>query len=215
MCIAPSITDKAVSPVNLYGATKLCAEKLFVQGNAYSGDAGTKFSCARYGNVLASRGSVIPLFKEQYDSDGVVTVTDKRMTRFWISLQQGVEFVLKCLQDMCGGEIYVKKIPSMRVTDLAKVIAPKAEHELVGVRPGEKIHEQMISAEDAFFTYEYPEHYKILPQINDWGVDEKRIRNGIKVPDGFIYTSDTNTQWMSDEELRTWINANKNEIGKI
>ena len=146
---------------------------------------------------------------------GVLPITDDRMTRFMISLEDGVELVWHAFEDMVGGEIYVKKIPSMKMVDLARVIAPEARQEIVGIRPGEKLHEQMIGAEDAFYTYEYPEHYKILPQINDWGSDQKRIKDGIKVPDGFTYASDTNPEWMTDDELRGWMNANSDQIGKI
>lgn len=207
-------TDKASSPVNLYGATKLASDKLFVAGNHYAGGKGTRFSVVRYGNVMGSRGSVIPFFMSIKES-GVLPITDERMTRFMISLEQGVELVWHAFEDMEGGEIYVKKIPSMKVTDLANVIAPEAKHELVGIRPGEKLHEQMIGAEDAFFTYEYPEHYKILPQINNWDKDTNRIKDGRKVEEGFVYASDNNTEWMSDEDLRTWIDNNREKIGSI
>lgn len=207
-------TDKASSPINLYGATKLASDKLFVAGNHYSGGKGTRFSVVRYGNVMGSRGSVIPFFMSLKDK-GVLPITDRRMTRFMISLEQGVELVWHAFEDMIGGEIYVKKIPSMKVTDLARIVAPEAEHELVGIRPGEKLHEQMIGLEDAYFTYEYPEHYKILPQINHWSEDPKRIKDGIKVPEGFVYASDNNTDWMSDAELNAWIDANREKIGVI
>lgn len=204
-------TDKASSPINLYGATKLTSDKLFVAGNHYSGAQRTRFSVVRYGNVMGSRGSVIPFFMSIKDN-GVLPITDERMTRFMISLEQGVELVWHAFEDMEGGEIYVKKIPSMKVTDLARVIAPEAKQEIVGIRPGEKLHEQMIGAEDSYFTYEYPEHYKILPQINNWHQDAKRIKDGKKVPEGFVYSSDNNTEWMSDTELKTWINLNYNKI---
>lgn len=207
-------TDKASSPINLYGATKLASDKLFVAGNSYSGDHGTRFSVVRYGNVMGSRGSVIPFFMSIKDK-GVLPITDPRMTRFMISLEHGVELVWHAFEDMEGGEIYVKKIPSMKVTDLARVIAPDAIQEMVGIRPGEKLHEQMISPEDSYTTYEYPEHFKILPVINDWGTCGDRIKDGKKVPEGFIYSSDNNTEWMSDDQLRVWIDANREKIGSI
>jgi len=205
-------TDKASSPINLYGATKLASDKLFVAGNHYAGGKGTRFSVVRYGNVMGSRGSVIPFFMS-LKSKGVLPITDERMTRFMISLEQGVELVWHAFEDMVGGEIYVKKIPSMKITDLARVIAPEARQEMVGIRPGEKLHEQMISAEDSYSTYEYPEHYKILPQINSWDKDANRIKNGRKVPEGFVYSSDNNTEWMRDDELQVWMDANHEKIG--
>lgn len=207
-------TDKASSPINLYGSTKLASDKLFVAGNHYAGGNGTRFSVVRYGNVMGSRGSVIPFFMSIKDK-GVLPITDDRMTRFMISLEQGVELVWHAFEDMVGGEIYVKKIPSMKVTDLASVVAPEAKQEVVGIRPGEKLHEQMIGAEDAYFTYEYPEHYKILPQINNWDKDANRIKDGKKVPEGFVYASDNNAEWMSDAELQAWIDANREKIGSI
>ena len=172
-------TDKASSPVNLYGATKLASDKLFVAGNAYSGEHGTRFSVVRYGNVMGSRGSVIPYFLSIKDS-GVLTITDPRMTRFMISLEQGVELVWHAFEDMVGGEIYVKKIPSMTMLDLATAVSATAEQKIIGIRPGEKLHEQMISAEDSFHTYEYPEHFKILPAINGWDETPERIKDGVK-----------------------------------
>ncbi|MDX3895324.1 UDP-N-acetylglucosamine 4,6-dehydratase (inverting) [Pusillimonas sp.] len=207
-------TDKASSPINLYGATKLASDKLFVAGNAYSGEHGTRFSVVRYGNVMGSRGSVIPFFMSIKDR-GVLPITDSRMTRFMISLEQGVELVWHAFDDMEGGEIYVKKIPSMKVTDLASVVAPEARQEIVGIRPGEKLHEQMIGAEDAFYTYEYPEHFKILPAINGWCDSPARIKDGKKVPEGFVYASDNNPEWMQGEELSHWIEANREKIGRI
>jgi len=207
-------TDKASSPINLYGATKLASDKLFVAGNSYSGANATRFAVVRYGNVMGSRGSVIPFFMSIRDK-GMLPITDERMTRFMISLEQGVELVWHAFEDMEGGEIYVKKIPSMKVTDLARVVAPEAKLEMVGIRPGEKLHEQMIGAEDSHFTYEYDEHFKILPNINNWGNCEKRIKNGKKVEEGFIYSSDNNAEWMSDAELQTWIDRHYSEIGKI
>jgi len=208
-------TDKASSPVNLYGATKLASDKVFVASNSsYVGYHQTSFAVVRYGNVMGSRGSVIPFFMSIKDS-GKLPITDPRMTRFMITLEQSVELVWQAFEDMVGGEIYVKKIPSMKVTDVAHVIAPDAQQEIVGIRPGEKLHEQMIGAEDSYYTYEYPEYYKILPQINSWANDTKRIKNGVKVPEGFIYTSDSNQVWMTDIDLQEWIDANKASIGKI
>tara|TARA_R110000764_G_scaffold231797_3_gene323660 strand:+ start:2786 stop:3784 length:999 start_codon:yes stop_codon:yes gene_type:complete len=207
-------TDKASSPINLYGATKLASDKLFVSGNAYAGEHVTRFSVVRYGNVMGSRGSVIPFFMSIKDQ-GVLPVTDERMTRFMISLEEGVDLVWHAFEDMVGGEIYVKKIPSMKVTDLARVVAPEARQEIIGIRPGEKLHEQMISAEDSYYTYEYPEHFKILPVINGWGETPARIKDGKKVEEGFVYSSDNNTQWMSDAELQGWIDANREKIGSI
>ncbi|MBQ5963379.1 UDP-N-acetylglucosamine 4,6-dehydratase (inverting) [Massilia sp. ZL223] len=207
-------TDKASSPINLYGATKLASDKLFVAGNSYAGGHDTRFGVVRYGNVMGSRGSVIPFFMSIKDQ-GVLPITDERMTRFMISLEQGVELVWHAFEDMQGGEIYVKKIPSMKVTDVAAAVAPDAKHEIIGIRPGEKLHEQMISAEDAYYTYEYPEHFKILPVINNWSSDASRIKDGKKVPEGFVYSSDNNNEWMSVEELRTWIDINRAKIGSI
>lgn len=207
-------TDKASSPVNLYGATKLASDKLFIAGNAYSGEHGTRFAVVRYGNVMGSRGSVIPYFLSIKDS-GVLTITDTRMTRFMISLEQGVELVWHAFDDMVGGEIYVKKIPSIHMTDLATAIAPECEQKIIGIRAGEKLHEQMISSEDSFHTYEYPEHYKILPAINDWDVSPERIKGGKKVPEGFVYASNNNSDWMTIEQLRAWIHENQHKIGKI
>ncbi|NBR88437.1 MAG: UDP-N-acetylglucosamine 4,6-dehydratase (inverting) [Rhodobacteraceae bacterium] len=207
-------TDKASSPINLYGASKLASDKLFVAGNAYSGEHGTRFSVVRYGNVMGSRGSVIPFFLSIKDS-GVLPVTDPRMTRFMISLEQGVELVWHAFEDMIGGEIYVKKIPSMKVTDIASVVAPEAEQKIVGIRPGEKLHEQMIGVEDAPFTYEYGDYFKILPAINDWATDQSRIKLGKPVPDNFQYASDNNPEWMPQGELAQWISSNLEKIGSI
>ncbi|MFC4216391.1 UDP-N-acetylglucosamine 4,6-dehydratase (inverting) [Pseudophaeobacter arcticus] len=207
-------TDKASSPINLYGATKLASDKLFVAGNAYSGEHGTQFAVVRYGNVMGSRGSVIPFFMSIRDT-GELPITDTRMTRFMISLEQGVELVWHAFADMEGGEIYVKKIPSMNVTDVARVVAPEARQKVIGIRPGEKIHEQMVGEEDAFFTYEYAEHFKILPQINEWSTSPERIKDGQRVPEGFVYSSGNNTEWMSDAELQAWIDSNEGKIGKI
>lgn len=207
-------TDKASSPINLYGATKLASDKLFVAGNSYSGEHGTRFSVVRYGNVMGSRGSVIPFFLSLKET-GVLPITDERMTRFMISLEEGVELVWHAFDDMEGGEIYVKKIPSMKVVDLARVVAPEARHEIVGIRPGEKLHEQMIGAEDAFYTYEYPDYYKILPMINGWCDSPERIKDGTRVPDGFVYSSDNNSEWMAPQALAAWIEQNLQKIGSI
>lgn len=207
-------TDKASSPANLYGATKLASDKLFVAGNSYSGGQDTRFAVVRYGNVMGSRGSVIPFFMSIRDK-GVLPITDPRMTRFMISLEQGVELVWHAFGDTVGGEIYVKKIPSMKVTDLAAVVAPDAKQEIVGIRPGEKLHEQMIGEEDALHTYEYPEHFKILPAIHNWDKDAARIKDGKHVREGFSYTSDNNPEWMSGETLHAWIEKNRGKIGSI
>lgn len=207
-------TDKASNPINLYGATKLASDKLFVAGNAYSGEHITRFSVVRYGNVMGSRGSVIPFFKSIRDQ-GVLPITDPRMTRFMITLEQGVELVLHAFEDMVGGEVYVKRIPSMNVTDIASVVAPEARHEIVGIRPGEKLHEQMIGREDAPYTYRYPGYYKILPVINDWSMTPERIKEGTLVPEDFVYSSDNNDEWMSREDLAAWIKANETAVGKL
>lgn len=200
-------TDKASSPINLYGATKLAADKLFVAGNSYSNEKKTKFSVVRYGNVMGSRGSVIPFFL-QNRKNGSVPITDPRMTRFMISLEQGVELVWHAFEDMVGGEIYVKKIPSMKIIDLARIVAPNSKYEIVGIRPGEKLHEQMIGVEDAPYTFEYETYFKILPSIHAWDKDSKRIKEGEKVSDDFSYSSNTNDKWMADSELRDWLDLN-------
>jgi UDP-N-acetylglucosamine 4,6-dehydratase len=197
-------TDKAANPVNLYGATKLCAEKLFVQGNAYAGGSGTRFSCARYGNVVGSRGSVVPLFVEQRES-GRVTVTDRRMTRFWMTLQQGVDFVLHCLERMHGGEVFVPKIPSMRILDLVTAIAPGCEVRYTGIRPGEKMHEVLVSEDEAHHTVDCGGLFVIKP-LHPWWRADNWIE-GQPLPDGFRYTSDTNDRWLSVDELRGLIPA--------
>lgn len=207
-------TDKASSPVNLYGATKLASDKLFVASNAYSGEHGTCFAVVRYGNVMGSRGSVIPFFLKQKEK-GFLPITDQRMTRFMITLEQGVELVWHAFEDMVGGELYVKKIPSMKIIDLARSIAPGVQHEIVGIRPGEKLHEQMIGEEDSIYTYEYDDYFKILPSINNWANCEKRIKDGKRVQDGFSYTSDNNSEWMAIETLQAWIEENQENIGSI
>ncbi len=194
-------TDKACSPINLYGATKLVSDKLFVNGNAYSAGRGTRFSVVRYGNVVGSRGSVVPFFRQLAPS-GVLPITDERMTRFWITLQQGVQFVLSSLERMHGGELFVPKIPSMRVVDLAAAMAPGARLEMVGIRPGEKLHEEMISASDARSTVDAGEYYVIQPELDFW--PEGRTV-GSPIPEGFSYASDTNDRWLSVDELRHMI----------
>ncbi len=207
-------TDKASAPSNLYGATKLTSDRLFVSGNSYTGSHNTSFSVVRYGNVMGSRGSVIPFFISLKDKQAF-PITDNRMTRFMISLEEGVELVWHALDDMKGGEIYVKKIPSMKVTDVALAVDENAMQEEVGIRPGEKLHEQMIGVEDALYTYEYSDHFKILPSINEWAKDEARIGDGIRVPENFMYTSDNNKEWMEIPELQDWIETNKNKIGSL
>jgi len=207
-------TDKASAPSNLYGATKLTSDRLFVSGNSYTGSHSTSFSVVRYGNVMGSRGSVIPFFMS-IKGEQVFPITDNRMTRFMISLEEGVKLVWHAFDDMRGGEIYVKKIPSMKVTDVALAVDESSKQEEVGIRPGEKLHEQMIGVEDALYTYEYPGHFKILPSINDWSKDKARINDGVRVSENFTYTSDNNAEWMEISELQKWIKTNKNKIGSI
>jgi UDP-N-acetylglucosamine 4,6-dehydratase (inverting) len=207
-------TDKASSPANLYGATKLTSDRLFVSGNSYTGSHDTFFSVVRYGNVMGSRGSVIPFFLS-ISKNNVFPITDKRMTRFMISLEEGVELAWHAFDNMKGGEIYVKKIPSMKVTDIALSVDSGMKQEEVGIRPGEKLHEQMIGSEDALYTYEYPSYFKILPSINDWSKDPERISNGIKVAPDFTYCSNSNSEWMTIDTLQKWIKSNSNKIGKI
>ena len=206
-------TDKASNPASLYGATKLTADKLFIAGNSYSDRNHTCFAVVRYGNVMGSRGSVIPFFLSQADK-GVLPITDVRMTRFMITLEQGVDLVWHAFENIVGGEIYVKKIPSMKITDVALATVPSATHKIVGIRPGEKLHEQMISLEDGPYTYEYVEHYKILPAINGWNLDPARIKDGTLVSPGFTYCSDNNLEWMSIANMQAWITKNRNNIGK-
>ena len=208
-------TDKASSPINLYGATKLASDKMFVASNSsYAAGHETSFSVVRYGNVMGSRGSIIPYFLGVKDNQKI-NITDKRMTRFMIDLEQGVGLVWKAFKDMIGGEIYVKKIPSMKVIDIANAIKPKAKFKFVGIRPGEKVHEEMININEANFTYEYKDYYKILPIINGWGLDKKRIKNGKKVSQNFSYTSDQNSSWMTKEKLKKWIKKNKSFFKNI
>jgi UDP-N-acetylglucosamine 4,6-dehydratase/5-epimerase len=195
-------TDKAANPINLYGATKLCSDKLFVAGNSYSGRSNTRFSVVRYGNVVGSRGSVIPFFL-QMKKKGKLPITDVRMTRFWIKLEQGVQFVLDSLERMRGGEIFVPKIPSMRLVELAKAIAPECPIEIVGIRPGEKLHEVMVPVDDARNSLEFDDYYAILPAFHDWNADTDHCDDGGKrCPDGFSYGSDTNTWWLTIDEMR-------------
>jgi UDP-N-acetylglucosamine 4,6-dehydratase (inverting) len=191
-------TDKAVHPVNLYGATKMVAEKLFTQGNTYTGKKKTRFSCIRYGNVVGSRGSVIPLFKEQR-GNGMITITDDRMTRFWITLEQGVRFVMDCIARMKGGETFVPKIPSMKVIDLAKVIAPDAEKKVIGIRSGEKLHEILLTEDEARHTMEFDNYFVIEPEHPFWEKDNFRDVNSL--PEGFRYTSDGNHKWLTEAEI--------------
>ncbi|TSA26213.1 MAG: UDP-N-acetylglucosamine 4,6-dehydratase (inverting) [Ignavibacteriales bacterium] len=207
-------TDKASNPINLYGATKLASDKLFIASNSFTDEHNTNFAVVRYGNVMGSRGSIIPFFFSQ-KSTGVIPITDQRMTRFMITLEQGVKLVWHAFDDMHGGEIYVKKIPSMFVTDIAKAVAPSAKQEIIGIRPGEKIHEQMIGLEDAPYTYEYGSYYKILPAINNWAENKNKIKKGKKVNSDFSYTSDTNKEWMSIEALTKWISKNSVPLNLI
>lgn len=192
-------TDKAVNPINLYGATKLCAEKLFVSGNSYSGDAKTRFSVARYGNVVGSRGSVVPLFLRLKDK-GVLPITDKKMTRFWITLEDGVEFVMNCINVMKGGEIFVPKIPSMSIMDLAKTIAPNSKYKFVGIRPGEKIHETLLTEDEARRSLEFKDFYIIEPDFPWWG--NANHKGGKSLKEGFKYSSDINKDWLDETQLR-------------
>ena len=199
-------TDKACNPINLYGATKLASDKLFVAANLHTLKSNTCFSVVRYGNVMGSRGSVIPFFKDKAET-GVLTITDKHMTRFMITVEQGVELVWHALEDSLGGEIYIHKIPSMKVTDIALAVSPNARQDIIGIRPGEKIHEVMISKEDSRSTYEYDWYYKILPTINLWHKDPERIKDGIRVVQDFVYASDTNKEWMTPEQLLEYLES--------
>ena len=198
-------TDKASSPINLYGATKLASDKLFTASNAYSGEHGTKFSVVRYGNVAGSRGSVIPLFNEIKDT-GILPITDYRMTRFLITLPEAVETVTHAFKEMTGSEIFVKKIPSVKIKELARVMAPDCKFKEIGMRPGEKLHEQLISADESTHTYEFDRYYKILSPLNEWDACSKRIKGGKKVKDGFEYTSDQNAYWLNNKQLKSWLN---------
>ena len=208
-------TDKASSPINLYGATKLASDKLFIASNSsIAGGHRTIMSVVRYGNVMGSRGSVIPFFMS-LPKNSNLPITDSKMTRFMMDLSQGVELVWKAFDDMLGGEIYVKKIPSMNVVDIAKVISNSRNFKFIGIRAGEKIHEEMISSNEARNTYEYDNYYKILPAIYEWDKDPARIKNGSLVKADFIYSSDANKNWMTKEDLSIWISQNLMKIGKI
>lgn len=212
-CVALS-TDKASSPINLYGASKLASDKLFIAGNSYSGAAGPRFSVVRYGNVMGSRGSIIP-FLMSLEASRNTPITHANMTRFMISLEDAVEQVFYAAEDSIGGELYVRKNPSMNIVDLAKTVRPNNEIEYVGIRPGEKLHEQMIGIDDADFTYEYQNYYKILPMLHDWHRDEYRIKDGKKVENTFSYNSQDNTEWLQPEQLLEWISKNKKQIGLL
>lgn len=195
-------TDKACNPINLYGATKLASDKLFAAANHWRGSHRTKFSVVRYGNVVGSRGSAIPFFLKKKE-EGILPITDKRMTRFWITLEQGVDFVIQFMERMSGGELFVPKIPSMKIVDLVEAIAPGVKTEIVGVRPGEKLHEVMISSDDAINVLEYGDYYVIQPAHPWWDdVQYVNLTGGGRVADDFRYSSDTNTQWLAVEELR-------------
>jgi UDP-N-acetylglucosamine 4,6-dehydratase len=196
-------TDKAVNPVNLYGATKLAAEKLIIQSNSYAGGMATRFSCVRYGNVVGSRGSVVPIFLQQR-ATGKLTVTDERMTRFWLTLEQGVRFVIHCIETMHGGEVFVPKIPSMKIVDLAKALAPEAQLEVVGIRPGEKLHEVLISEDEARSTVEMEDMYVVQPSPNAWFGHDWQVEGGA-LPAGFRFGSDNNPQWLSVTQIREMV----------
>lgn len=200
-------TDKASSPINLYGASKLLSDKLFIASNSYNNSASPLFSVVRYGNVMGSRGSVIPFFINQ-SSGNILPITDSRMTRFMITLQEAVNLVWSAISDSCGGEVYVKKIPSMRVEDIARAVSPDCNFNYIGIRPGEKIHEQMIGHEDAMYTFEYDQYFKILPMIHNAYEDPERIKDGRRVDDDFAYTSDKNKQWMTIIQLQKWLKSN-------
>ena len=196
-------TDKAVNPINLYGGTKLVSDKLFVSANAYSKISRTRFSIVRYGNVAGSRGSVIPVFKDLIQHGAKeLPITDKRMTRFWITLDQGVELVFKALEESNGGETYISKIPSFYISDLAKAMLPDGGIKEIGIREGEKLHEVMVTKDDSYLTYEYDKHYIIYPHFDWWKFDESIIGDGKKVKDGFEYNSGTNEQWMTVDDIR-------------
>jgi len=194
-------TDKAANPINLYGATKLCSDKLFTAGNSYSGSHRTRFSVVRYGNVVGSRGSVIPFFLKMKET-GKIPITDRRMTRFWITLEQGVRFVLKCVEMMHGGEIFVPKIPSMNIMDLAKALAEDCQFEIVGIRPGEKLHEILVPEDDARRTLQFGSHFIIQPELPFWSIEKTNHDGGVLCKDGFKYSSDTNSDWLTVEKLR-------------
>jgi len=205
-------TDKAVNPINLYGATKLAAEKLFVQSNAYAGGRETRFACVRYGNVVGSRGSVVPVFLRQRKA-GKITITDERMTRFWISLEQGVRFVIRCLEEMQGGEVFVPKIPSMKVIDLARAVAPDAEIEIIGIRPGEKLHEVLISEDEARTVIEMDDMYVVQPAAALWFGREWEGK-GEAIDDDFRYVSNTNSDWLNVDDIQKFIAPFENPAEK-
>jgi UDP-N-acetylglucosamine 4,6-dehydratase len=196
-------TDKAVNPVNLYGTTKLAAEKLFVQSNAYAAGTATRFSCVRYGNVVGSRGSVIPIFIQQREN-GKLTITDDRMTRFWLTLEQGVRFVIRCMEQMLGGEVFVPKIPSMKILDLANVIAPEAEVEIIGIRPGEKLHEVLIHEDEARSAIEMDDMFVVQPTTELWFGHDWQLK-GKRLPDGFRYASNSNPDWLTKEQIKDMV----------
>jgi UDP-N-acetylglucosamine 4,6-dehydratase/5-epimerase len=198
-------TDKAVNPVNLYGASKLCAEKIFVQGNAYAAQSLTRFACVRYGNVVGSRGSVVPVFTKQLEEQGRITITDERMTRFWITLPQAVDLVLHALDHMDGGEIFIPKIPSMRVVDLARAMAPGVEWDLIGIRPGEKLHELLLTSDESRHAMDTGDNYVILPE-HPWWTEHSRAR-GAAVADGFVYSSETNDEWLDETALQAMLDV--------
>ena len=201
-------TDKASSPINLYGATKLASDKLFTASNAYAGEHGTRFSVVRYGNVMGSRGSVIPFFIDKRNT-GELPITDFRMTRFLISLPEAVDTVTSAFKEMTGSELFVRKSPSIKITDLAKVIGPKCTLKEIGLRPGEKLHEQLISSDEAPYTYEFDQHFKILSPINGWSLCKKRTEGGMKVDESFFYTSENNPYWLNNNDLIGWLKSNE------
>jgi UDP-N-acetylglucosamine 4,6-dehydratase/5-epimerase len=199
-------TDKSVNPINLYGATKLCSDKLFIAANINAEHQDTRFAVVRYGNVMGSRGSVIPFFRS-LAATGEIPITDIKMTRFMISIEQGIDLVLHAFSDMVGGEIYVRKIPSMKVVDVAEAVCPNAKIKIIGIRPGEKLHEIMVTPEDSRNTFEYKKYFKILPSINNWNQSKARIKNGVPVKEGFSYASDNNKEWMKIGELRAFLST--------
>lgn len=203
-------TDKAAHPVNLYGATKLVMETLFVQANVYTGKGKTRFSCTRYGNVVGSRGSVVPLFLEQ-GKNGTITITDERMTRFWITLEQGVRFVIDCIGKMQGGEVFLPKIPSMKITDIADIAAPEAKREIIGIRPGEKVNETLLTEEEALHAREFDDYFVVEPEYPYWRKDN--ISSGKPLPPGFKYTSDSNGWWLTKEELKRMLEVTGGATG--
>lgn len=208
-------TDKASSPINLYGATKLASDKMFVSANSYTGWRDSRFAVVRYGNVMGSRGSVIPFFLSQKEQGQPLRITDERMTRFMISLQEGVELVLQALESTLGGEIFVKKIPSMGIMDIAEALDPGGKREIVGIRPGEKLHEQMISSEDSYTTRDYGDHFRIFPNLDGLGYKAQDNESGTAVTAGFTYSSDTNAEQMTVDALSAWVESNRQLVGRI